>query len=75
MIFLRSLLGGVAGVVLAWIAILAVHMACLTQINGNRGSTRLAAVAGGWGYLLHLPSVLILLTAAFGAGLWAAARW
>lgn len=75
MIFLKSLFGGVAATVLAWIAIVTVHMTRLTRLKSSRGNTGLAAVAGGWGYLLHQPFVLVLLAAAFGVGLWAAARW
>lgn len=72
MIFLKSLLGGVVAVALAWLVIVGVYMA---HSNRNRGSTGLTAVANGWEHLLHLPLVVILLMVAFGVGLWTVSRW
>lgn len=74
MIFVKSVLGGVAAVVLMWIGILLVDDWRWRSIAKRQGHTGLGAMAGGWTYLLHLPSVIVLLTLAFGAGLYLTAR-
>ncbi len=71
MIFLKSVLGGVAGVVAMWIVIVCAFMWRM----GTLRTTGLTAVAGGWSYLLHTRWVVILLTAAFGVGLYLTAHW
>lgn len=75
MIFVKSVLGGVVAVVLTWVIIIFWFMWRLEAVRRQQGETGLGAVAGGWNYLLHLPSVVILLTAAFGVGLYITARW
>jgi hypothetical protein len=74
MIFLRSVLGGLIAVVLTWFTIICVHLWRL-QIFTRRQGEGLGAVAGGWGFLLGMPSTVMLLTAAFGAGLYLTVRW
>jgi hypothetical protein len=74
MLFLRGLFTGVLAVVLTWIVILIVDQWRLRAEAAARGITGLAAVAGGWTFLLHKPFVLLLLTAAFGSGLWLGVR-
>jgi hypothetical protein len=74
MILIKGLLVGLISAVVMWGVIVAVYMARLTQLTKSQGDTGLVAVAGGWNYLLHMPLVLILLTLAFGGGLWLSTR-
>jgi len=69
MLFLKSLAGGVLAVVAMWIVIVSVYMYRWAQ--ASRGETGLVAHAGGWDSLLHVRFVLLLLTLAFGFGLYA----
>jgi hypothetical protein len=71
MIFLKSVLGGIAGVVAMWIVIICISTWRMTALR----TTGLTAVAGGWSYLLQMRWVEILLTAAFGIGLYLTAHW
>lgn len=74
MIFLKGIVGGLITLIAAWIVILIVKY-CLTALELRRqGPSGLYAVAGGWDYLLQLPLVLILLSAAFGTGFYVAVR-
>ena len=57
-----------------WCLILSVYMWRLSAAARRQGVTGLWAVAGGWTYLLHVPLVVILLTAAFGVGLYLMVR-
>jgi hypothetical protein len=74
MIFAKSLLGGVIAVVAMWAIVLVVFMQRLSVATGEHGATELGAVAGGWNYLLHRSSVVLLLTVAFGIGFYVTAR-
>jgi len=73
MIFAKGLLGGVTAVVVVWAIILALSIQRVTIQTKEQGS-ELVAVAGGWNYLLHKPLVVLLLTAAFGIGLYVTSR-
>jgi hypothetical protein len=74
MIFAKSLLGGVIAVIAMWAIILMIFMLRIRAETREQGTTGLVAVAGGWNYLLQKPSVILLLTAAFGIGLYVTAR-
>ena len=74
MIFAKSLLGGVIAVVAMWAIVLMVFMQRIRAETREQGTAGLVAVAGGWNYLLQKPSVVLLLTAAFGIGLYVTAR-
>jgi hypothetical protein len=75
MILLRSVLGGVITVFVMWFVIVCFHVWHLHAMARQRGATGLGGIAGGWGYLVGMPSTVLLLTAAFGAGLYLTARW
>ena len=74
MIFLKSVLGGIVGVIVMWVAIVSVEYWRWRSIARRQGHTGLMAVAGGWTYLLYLPWVIVLLTLAFGTGPYLTAR-
>jgi len=74
MIFLKALFGGFIGVVLTWIIVVTVFAFQMRAARLKHGMTGLAASAGGWTYLLHMPLVLLLLTLSFGTGLYLASR-
>jgi len=71
MILLKGLIGGIIAAVLAWILVLTVY---LWLIERSTKPGELGSVAGGWNYLLQLPSVILALTAAFGIGLYLTVR-
>lgn len=75
MIFVKGVLGGLAAVVVMWIAIVSFDLWRVTKIVRQQDETGPIAVANGWDYLLHSPAVVLLLTAAFGIGLYLATRW
>jgi hypothetical protein len=75
MIFLKSILGGIGAVVLTWIIIVCVFAWRTNVAASQEGMTGLVAVAGGWSHLLRMPLVAVLLTAAFGVGLYLTAYW
>ena len=75
MIFVKSVLGGVVTVVLAWIVVVTVFMLRAGAARKQQGISGLSATAGGWNYLLQTPFVLLLLTVAFGLGLYVTSRW
>jgi len=74
MIFAKSLLGGVIAAIVMWAIILTAYMQRIGAEMREHGTTGLVAAAGGWSYLLQKPSVALLLTAAFGIGLYIAAH-
>jgi predicted lysophospholipase L1 biosynthesis ABC-type transport system permease subunit len=74
MIFAKSLLGGVVAAVVMWAIIVTAYMQRMRAEMREHGTAGLFAVAGGWSYLLQKPSVALLLTVAFGIGLYITAR-
>ena len=74
MIFLKSILGGVIAVIAVWIVVIFIANWRWQASARERGLTGLVAVAGGSNYLLQLPLVVVLLSAAFGIGLFVTAR-
>jgi hypothetical protein len=74
MIFVKGLVGGVSAVVITWIIVVAVFVWRTNVARAEEGVTGLGATAGGWNYLLHQPSIVILLTAMFGLGLYSVTR-
>ncbi len=74
MVFLKLLFGGVLATTGMWVAIVAIDYWRTISSAKAQGATGLAAVAGGWHYLLQLPTVLLALTVAFGAGLYITSR-
>lgn len=74
MILAKSLLGGVIAAVVMWAIILAAYTQRIRAEMREHGAAGLYAVAGGWNYLLQKPAVALLLTAAFGIGLYITAR-
>jgi len=75
MIFLKSVLGGIAAVVAVWIVVVCTFAWRTNAAIRRQGITGLYATAGGWEYLLQKPLVDILLMLAFGVGLLLTARW
>jgi hypothetical protein len=73
-IFIRGILGGLVAAVVMWSIVVCFYAWRWHQIMKQQGLTGLTAHAGGWNYLLHLPSVVILLTVAFGIGLYLRVR-
>jgi hypothetical protein len=70
----KGIVGGVIATILMWCIILSFHVWRVNAAARQQGLTGLGAMAGGWTYLLHLPLVLVLLTAAFGLGLYVMTR-
>lgn len=75
MIFLKSIAGGVISAIFAWVILVAVYMWRISQMSRQQGNNGLLAVAGGWDHLLHRPSIVAILAAAFGLGVYLTARW
>ena len=75
MIFVKSILGGVVATTIMWLAVIGTSMWRWEETRKQQEYTGLGAVAGGWTYLLRSPLVVILLTLAFGAGLYVTAHW
>ena len=73
MIFLKSVFGGIIAVVGTWIIIVCAF--AWRSNSATRQQDGLTAVAGGWNYLLRMPLVGMLLTVAFGIGLFVTVRW
>ena len=69
-LFLKAICGGVLAVICSWVAVLVVHQLRVAAYNKRSGMTGLGATAGGWNYLLQLPTVSLILTIAFGIGLY-----
>jgi hypothetical protein len=74
MVFLKALGGGVVGAIIMWVVVLSFRMWRIHVAGAQHGLTGLGATAGGWTLLLHSPAVLLLLTGAFGFGLYLGAR-
>jgi hypothetical protein len=74
-LFIKAVSGALAAVLLAWVGILTWHSVSVQRETTNAGVAGLGAEAGGWNYLLQLPTVLLLLTAAFGIGLFLTVRF
>jgi hypothetical protein len=74
-LFIKGLSGALAAVLLAWIGILTWHAVSVQRETTKAGVPGLGAEAGGWNYLLRLPTVLLLLTAAFGIGFFLTVRF
>lgn len=72
MILLKGLLGGVAAVLLAWVIVVGIHLWVTARSQPSPG---LGAAASGWNYLLQLPVVVVVLSIAFGAGLFLTVRY
>lgn len=72
MILLKGIAGGITAVLVAWVVILVVDLWLLAR---SRPSGGLTAVAGGWTYLIQLPIVVLVLSGAFGAGLFVTVRY
>jgi hypothetical protein len=73
-IFIKSVLGGILASSLVWFAVVSVYMWKAYAATRAQGTTGLIASANGWDYLLHSPWVVILLTLAFGIGLYVTAK-
>ncbi len=73
-LFLQAIGGGVLAVICSWVAVLVVHQLRVDAYNKRSGMTGLGASAGGWNYLLQLPTVSLILTIAFGIGLYLTVR-
>lgn len=74
MVLLKLLLGGVLACVIAWCIVVGFHYVRTIGIAKAQGTSGLIAVAGGWDYLAQLPAVLMVLTAAFGLGIYFTSR-
>jgi hypothetical protein len=74
LILVKGIVGGVVASIVMWCIVLLFYTGRMNAVAKQQGMTGLTASAGGWPYLLHMPLVLILLTAAFGVGLYLAAR-
>jgi ABC-type antimicrobial peptide transport system permease subunit len=72
---IKAIGGGLVGVLVGWVAILVADYSRIEIYNRRHGVTGLGATAGGWNFLLQLPIVAILLSAAFGIGFYATVRW
>jgi hypothetical protein len=73
-LLIKALSGALAAVLIAWTGILTWHAVSVQHEASRAGASGLGAEAGGWNYLLQLPAVLLLLTAAFGIGLFLTVR-
>ena len=71
----HAVLRGILAGVVAWTLVVSAYLGRLNVVAKRQGSAGLMAMAGGWTYLFHRPSVMILLTAAFGVGLYLTAHW
>ena len=74
MIFVKGLFGGVLAVTLTWIVVVFVFYWSRMRAIRAQGVTGPVAIVGGWNHLLHMPVILILLTVAFGFGLYLLSR-
>ncbi len=72
MILIKGILGGVVAVLLAWAIIAGVYLWLLAR---SREPGSLGAIAGGWNYLLQVPAIVLLLSGAFGTGLFVTVRY
>ena len=74
MILLKAILGGIVAVIVMWIIVAVFHMWRMHVLTRQRGIAGLGAVTSGESLLLHTPLVIVLLTVAFGIGLYLASR-
>jgi hypothetical protein len=74
LIFPKGLLGGVGAAIVMWMIVLCFSMWRLSVTKKRLGIEGLGAVAGGWTYLAHSPTVVVLLTIAFGLGFFLTTR-
>jgi hypothetical protein len=74
MIFFKSVATGLLAVLLMWIVIVLTFLMRLNSTRKVAGISGLGATAGGWGLLMQTPMVILLLTIAFGSGLFVAGR-
>ena len=74
MILVKGIFGGIVALIVMWCIILAVHTWGMRMVARQQGITGLTAIAGGWNYLIHMPLVVVLLTTAFGIGIYVVAR-
>ena len=72
--FAKCLLSGVAAVLLVWLVSVVVSAERETAAAKRSGAQGLTAIAGGWDYLLHKPSIIALLALAFAMGFWLCSR-
>jgi hypothetical protein len=75
MILVKAIGGGIASLLLVWVAILIVNYWRVETYNREHGVSGLGAVAGGWNYLLQLPIIPIVLSAGFCLGFYLTVRW
>ena len=74
LIFPRGLLGGLGAAIVMWIIVLCFSAWRLSVTKRRLGIEGLGAVAGGATYLVHSPSVVVLITVAFGLGFYLTTR-
>jgi len=70
MIFIKSLAGGIAAAIVAWIIVIALTIWRIVRVSQKMEPGPLRAIAFGWGYILRKPWVIGFLTISFGLGLW-----
>jgi hypothetical protein len=72
MIFLKGVLGGLAGVLLVWIALVIIEYRrwAALQTPGQ-----LSSVAGGWNLILQRPLTIVAISTAFGLGFYLSVLW
>jgi hypothetical protein len=74
-VFVKAMLLANVSVVVVWTLTVLLFWWRAQHDLRARGVHGLVAMAGGWTYLLHKPTILVLLTASFGAGLYLGTRW
>ena len=74
MIFAKSLISGIAGAILMWIAVIVLWSVWRFYVLRKQYPSRLVSIAGGYDMLIRTPLVWILLTFAFGLT-WAMSFW
>ncbi len=74
-LFVKSIIGGVVALLLAWVGVLASEIWMLKIYNARHGVQGLGAIAGGWTMLMRSPTVVLLLATAFGVGFYLVARF
>jgi hypothetical protein len=70
LVFLKGILGGLISVTITWVTIICVFQLRISILKKQQGITGLVGVAGGWEMLLHTWWIVLLLTLAFGLGLY-----
>lgn len=74
MVVAKAVFGGIVAVFVTRTVVGFVFTWRVRAATECQGLSGLGAAAGGWTNLLHQPSVIVLLTIAFGIGLWVIAR-